>query len=375
MALKYPGSETVQINTQTPPGSQPLVRPEAVIKVDELSYLIWDVADLNNQREFLSNFGMLATECTSASLLMRTYGDKPYVYVGRKSKQHKFVGMGFSALSRDDLVTLAKATNSKVEKLDRIGGGEAVKLVDPNGIYVEVSFGIEKVDPTPTRQTLMPVNTPTQKVRINRDQRTPLEPSATMKLGHCVTAANNMQDVCQWYMRYLGLIPTDVLCIGDGTPAVAFMRLDRGDKPADHHTVVVGKGGGKGYLHSAYEVLDLDSIAQGQQILKSKKYKHVWGIGRHILGSQLFDYWKDPAGFEFEHYADGDVYTADRETAYHPLTPGNVYAWGPDIPPDMLKPPPKQILHFLGGLFDGSVTLKYVKGALKAISGSARPWM
>ena len=40
----------------------------------------------------------------------------------------------------------------------------------------------------------------------------------------------------------------------------------------------------------------------------------MWGIGRHVLGSQLFDYWFDPDGFEYEHYTDGDVFTADHET-------------------------------------------------------------
>jgi hypothetical protein len=138
---------------------------------------------------------------------------------------------------------------------------------------------------------------------------------------------------------------------------------------------VASKGGGDGYLHSAYEVVDLDALGQGQQILKSKKYKHVWGIGRHLLGSQLFDYWKDPHGMEFEHYADGDVFTSDHPTTYHPMDPGNVYSWGPDIPADMLKPTATQLLGIIKGLFNGSVTLKWLRAALKATSRPARPWL
>lgn len=37
-------------------------------------------------------------------------------------------------------------------------------------------------------------------------------------------------------------------------------------------------------------------------------------MGRHILGSQIFDYWKDPSRFTVEHYADGDVVNVDNGT-------------------------------------------------------------
>ena len=36
------------------------------------------------------------------------------------------------------------------------------------------------------------------------------------------------------------------------------------------------------------------------------KYEHMWGIGRHVLGSQVYDYWADPWGHVHEHWADSD---------------------------------------------------------------------
>jgi hypothetical protein len=375
MSIHYPGSETLPANTQTPPGSKPLVRPEAIIKADALSYLLWDVADLEKQEDFLIDFGMLTSEKSNDHLLMKTFGSDPYVYVGRKAKKHKFIGMGVSVLSRDDLVTLANATNRPIEQINRKGGGEVVKLEAPNGVQVEVTFGIQAVESTQTREHALPVNTPTNKLRVNTGQRAPLAPAPVTRLGHCVTAANNMEEVSQWYMRHLGVIPTDVLCLEDASPVIAFMRFDRGDKPSDHHSIVIGKGGGKGYLHSAYEVVDIDAIAQGQQYLKNKRHKHVWGIGRHILGSQVFDYWHDPAGCEFEHYTDGDVFTSDHPTGYYPMDPGNIYAWGQDMPKDMMAPSFKQLLVILGGLFNGNVTLNWLKSIKKATSRPARPWL
>ena len=96
----------------------------------------------------------------------------------------------------------------------------------------------------------------------------------------------------------LGLIPTDVQYVADGSPALAFCRLDLRDTPADHHTVVFVAGIEDRYEHSAYEVVDLDAVGQGQQVLRAAGWRHMWGMGRHLLGSQVFDYWFDPDGFE-----------------------------------------------------------------------------
>jgi hypothetical protein len=374
MGLTYPGSDGAIVSNDTPPGTKPLQRPVPIIKADRLEYLLWDVADIPEQEQYLQDFGMLTVQTDDASLYMRGHGCAHYLYAGRKAAKTAFVGAGFAVNTMAELETLAAETGIPLKALARPGGGSVVALSGPTGLVIEVCFGIEPHEPLPTRSEALPVNTPNRKIRINQGQRAPLEPSAILKIGHCVTGVNRIEEAAHWYMKHLGLIASDVQCIGNGDPAICFMRLDRGDKPADHHSFVVGKGAGEGYLHSAYEVVDLDALAQGQQYLKSKNREHLWGIGRHLLGSQLFDYWKDPNGFEFEHYADGDVFTADQPTQYHPLDPGNVYAWGQDMPKSMLAPGPREILSIVKALFKGDITLAWIRSALKSVSRPARPW-
>ncbi len=48
----------------------------------------------------------------------------------------------------------------------------------------------------------------------------------------------------------------------------------------------------------------------GHEHMQGKGYEHFWGIGRHSLGSQVFDYWGDPWGRVHEHWADTDVLNA-----------------------------------------------------------------
>ena len=63
-------------------------------------------------------------------------------------------------------------------------------------------------------------------------------------------------------------------------------------------------------MHSAYQLADLDEVAAGGEYLRATGYRHAWGIGRHIQGSQIFDYWRDPDRLMFEHYTDGDLFDA-----------------------------------------------------------------
>ena len=52
-----------------------------------------------------------------------------------------------------------------------------------------------------------------------------------------------------------------------------------------------------GLNHLSFEVPDADAVFKDHEYLAGlEKYEHMWGIGRHILGSQIFDYWCDPWG-------------------------------------------------------------------------------
>ena len=73
---------------------------------------------------------------------------------------------------------------------------------------------------------------------------------------------------------------------------------------------------------------------RGHDLLQAKDYKHAWGIGRHILGSQIFDYWRDPWGRIHEHWTDGDLFTSGKQAASYSAEYGLSSQWGPQAPPD-----------------------------------------
>jgi catechol 2,3-dioxygenase-like lactoylglutathione lyase family enzyme len=318
--------------------AQPARHRSPTAKATKLAHLIFARPDLDAAETYLRDFGFVIVERTDTRLVARAADGSPYCYRVHKAATARFIGLGFLVSTRaelDALGTLAGA--SPVTGTGFPGGGEQVVLTDPSGFTVEAVCGQAVVPELPTREP-MTMNLGGTHPRVNTTQRTALEAPHILRLGHVVLDFADYQGTVAWYTRHFGLIPSDVQLLPDGSPLVSFMRLDLGDTPADHHTVAMTQGLWPAYNHSAYEVIDTDAIGMGQRVLRAQGYTHSWGIGRHILGSQIFDYWDDPWGDTHEHYCDGDVFTAEVPTEYHPARLDGLYQWGPELPVAFVKP-------------------------------------
>jgi hypothetical protein len=69
----------------------------------------------------------------------------------------------------------------------------------------------------------------------------------------------------------------------------------------------------------------------GHEHLRARGHKHSWGLGRHVEGSQLFDYWRDPFGHKIEHWTDGDMVNDSYTSHRVPMDPGRLAQWAPPI--------------------------------------------
>jgi hypothetical protein len=87
----------------------------------------------------------------------------------------------------------------------------------------------------------------------------------------------------------------------------------------------------------AFEVLDLDDLMTGNAHLRSAGWKHSWGVGRHVQGSQLFDYWRDPFGNKIEHWTDGDLVNDQHARTHGPLSPAGLSQWAPPVTPEFFE--------------------------------------
>lgn len=318
--------------------AQPQRHRQPTVRARALAHLIFARPDLATAERFLLDFGLLPARRDADCLYLRGTGPAPYCYRIEQADKARFLGFGLSVASRSDLERLARLPGaSAIAPLSTPGGGHCVRLRDPSGFLIEALHGQQPVPALPHRPAL-PLNAVDEQPRINATQRPPVSPPEIIKLGHVVLEVADYQATCAWYTEHFGFIPSDVQVLPDGSPAVTFFRLDLGQTPADHHTLAIAQGFMATYSHSAYEVVDADAVGMGQRVLHERGWKHAWGIGRHILGSQIFDYWQDPWGDKHEHYCDGDLFTAEHPTGLHAVSPEAMAQWGQRMPRSFTKP-------------------------------------
>jgi catechol 2,3-dioxygenase-like lactoylglutathione lyase family enzyme len=309
-----------------------------IAKAVELAYLIFQCPDLELAEAFLVDFGLQAAHKSKDAAYFRAADPSPFCCIVERANRPRFVGLAFAVADRAALEALSRVDGaSRITSSPAPGGGDRVRLADPSGFVVDAVFGRLPAPPVATRDPL-PINGPKRASRVNATQRAPLAPPVVTKLGHVVLEVPRFEDTCAWYARHFGLIPSDVQVLPDGSPAVAFLRLDLGEAPADHHTLAIAQGFKAAFGHCAYEVVDVDAVAMGSRVLRERGWRHAWGIGRHILGSQVFDYWSDPWGHKHEHYTDGDVFTSGHPMGIHDVSREAMSQWGPRMPKSFTRP-------------------------------------
>ncbi|MGW1913706.1 VOC family protein [Streptomyces sp. NPDC002076] len=344
-----------------------------MIKVADLAWLEFEKPDLDRAEVFARDFGFAIAARTDHELWLRgTFGGSPCMVI-RRGRASRFLGPAFRAAERTDVDRLAAAVGHTVRDIDVPGGGRSVALFDPSGLPVRVVHCAEPLPALPGQQPLI-LNTGIEGRRTNTTQRPPREPSRIQRLGHVVLETRTFTRTLDWYLDTLGMIVSDFLFL-DGQrqrgPTMAFIRCDQGSLPVDHHTLALHLGPGTGYVHSAYQVTDLDAIAAGGEYLAERGYKRSWGIGRHIQGSQLFDYWRDPDHFMLEHFADGDLFSCDLEPGWAPMSASGLAQWGPPVTRDFLgtNPSPAKLREVMTALRDDNeLDPARLLGLMKAMS-------
>jgi catechol 2,3-dioxygenase-like lactoylglutathione lyase family enzyme len=305
-------------------------------KVTDIAYGRLRSPDLDLMEEFLTRFGLVKSARTNNALYFRGTDPPHHIHVTEKGEP-KFVGIAYYAASEDDLKKVAKLPGaSGVENIDEPGGGKRVRLKEPNGYQIEVVWGLERLPEIKApRQMINSGYAPT--ARAGQVMRIPKGASRCKRIGHGVMGTPKLKETVQWFRDTLGLICSDDVYAGEKDHLIgSFNRCDRGDDFVDHHVFFALTHGHAGLNHFSFEVQDIDDVFMGHYYLRDYgKYEHMWGIGRHLLGSQVYDYWSDPWGRVHEHWADSDRLNAKNGSNLISAEEGLVSQWG-DPPPQKL---------------------------------------
>lgn len=308
---------------------------EPIIRVKDIAWIRLQSPDLGKQEEFLTDFGLVRAERNASALYMRGCGTDHHIHITQKGAPG-VCGIAFRVNSMGDLEHLGETADgaSSIEELDEPGGGHRVRLRDPSGMPIEIVYGVALVSEIPVTPRVL--NTATNKhAREGELLRVAQAPSRIKRIGHAVISTPQLEKSVQWAHRHLGIVRSDDVHAEDNQDQTigSFNRIDGGEAYVDHHVVLYVPHTSPGLNHVAFEVQDFDDLAVGHEYMKkSHEQLHVWGIGRHTLGSQIFDYWKDPWGRLHEHWTDSDMLNDQHNFQRHPRSLGFKSQWGSPSP-------------------------------------------
>lgn len=304
-----------------------------MLKVQDIQYVVYGVSDLDRTTAFMADFGLLPLATQGGRRYFRGAGPQAYIYVADPAAPVGLQAVGMRLAQASDLEQATCIPGaSPIENLAAPGGGRRVRVTMAGGLPLELVHGIEALAPLPMRDPLA-INHGLQKHRVNRPQR-PEARLDVLRLGHAALTVPDPVAARDWAQRHLGMIVSDALLVPGATDQYLgfFMRCDLGATPSDHHSVLIAAGERAGAHHISFEMQDIDAVHMAHEWMRSRGHAHHWGVGRHVLGSQVFDYWWDPDGMRIEHYADGDLYDNAVPATTVEATNDQLWTWGPPVP-------------------------------------------
>jgi len=206
----------------------------------------------------------------------------------------------------------------------------SLRAVDAvTGIGVELVIEPRVAQKPPAR---IVTNLPGDAVRI--DARSPAVPPAVSKprrLQHVVVTSSDPVASRRFFTEGIGFQVSDEIA-GIGA---SFMRCS-----TDHHNVLVQPGPFSFLHHTAWEMDDVDAVGRAAAaMIAADASRHVWGLGRHAIGSNYFWYLRDPAGNFAEYSSDLDVITdAEAWKVAASMPAHGLAAWAPPVPRAFLAP-------------------------------------
>ena len=136
--------------------------------------------------------------------------------------------------------------------------------------------------------------------------------------------------------------------VSDTIPGIgSFMRCS-----TDHHNLLVQTAPVTFLHHTSWEFDDVDAVgARAGALVEADPSRHVWGLGRHHIGSNFFWYLADPAGNFAEAYSDLDIIDdADAWAAKPEAAESKPLAtWGPPVSIEFIAPPDLETLMVASG--------------------------
>jgi hypothetical protein len=204
--------------------------------------------------------------------------------------------------------------------------------LDPSGHWRVV---VEVAPPaTLPRPPARVANRPGERARsgTRAEVVTEVSPRPPRRLGHVVLGSPDPLGAAKFFLDGIGFRMSNQVA-----GVLTFMRCS-----SDPHNPLVQPAPVPYLNHYAFECDDIDAVgAAARRYLDGREERHVVGLGRHVVGSNVSWYVNDPCGTMVEFFSDMDDIPDD--DAWEPRTDwalDRFSSWGPKEPPPHFAFPP-----------------------------------
>ena len=301
-------------------------RPHTVA-VHSVDRFVYTVPDLGVAQKFYETFG-LDVRRHDGQLDLYTFGH-PHcwasIFQGGERKQLQYVRYGIFAGDEPEFKKRI-ATKGLTAEPHALGDGQGIWFRDPDGIAVQLVVG-PKV--SPSAKTIPSTATPVAPGQGAAPSRSKVAAVHPRYLSHILRFTPDVPRMIAFCRDVLGLRLSD-----HSGEIIAFIHTPHG---SDHHLVAFAKSHAPGLHHSSWDVGSVDEVGAGAERMREAGWGQGWGVGRHVLGSNYFNYVQDPWGSFCEYSCDIDFVPAELDwpAADHPPA-DSLYVWGPPVPADFV---------------------------------------
>ena len=197
---------------------------------------------------------------------------------------------------------------------------------DPEGVLMQVV--VAKKTAPDDKSKMADMNVPAN-VR-GAPARSAASKVKSTRLSHMALFTTDLDRSLAFYTRALGLRLAD--------RSGGIIAFTYGRHGSDHHLIAFATGPAAGLHHSSWDMPSVEALGLANTQLRAAGYNRHWGPGRHVLGSNYFNYTRDKWGQWWENSAHIDFIEKDAPWQVANFADEDAfYLWGPDLSPEMLE--------------------------------------
>jgi catechol 2,3-dioxygenase-like lactoylglutathione lyase family enzyme len=285
------------------------------------------LSDINEAKKFIDAFGLEVTQ-NGNELLVRTAGDD-HVWlkvIKAGSKALAYLALGCYEGDFEQIKQQVIVAGGRPATPPSHGNPEGFWFRDPDGNLIQLCVAPKKM---PDGKSVLGDNSIPSGIQ-GAFFRSTVPKVYPGRLAHMLLFTGNMPKILAFYEKGLGLKVAD-----RSGNIVAFTYARYG---CDHHLIAfVTSEKGRGFHHSAWDMPSIESVGLGAEQMRNAGYQHHWGVGRHVIGSNYFNYVKDSFGTWWEYSAHIDYIPKGAEWDGGDRSPeDSLYLWGPSLPEDFV---------------------------------------